>query len=165
MECLVYGWSVIGRRCYQTEWKTTWASMDDKATVDAGYDAIHRCTDASWFKWSNGLALFFWNRGPEYQREVRNRQPHFMTGALETPLMRKQAKARDPLKPKLMWAKVVQVRQQGYIKPGEVVSGMHYFCIEKSTSDIRMVYNGTSCSLTTYLYAPHYDLLFVKHTL
>jgi hypothetical protein len=88
-----------------------------------------------------------------------------MMGALETPFMRKQAKARDPLKHELMWVKAVQVRQRGYIKPGEVVSGTHYFCMDKVTSDIRMVYNGTSCSVNTCLYTPHYGLLSVKHTL
>jgi hypothetical protein len=67
-----------------------------------------------------------------------------MTGTLTTPFMRKQAKARDPLKHELVWAKVVQVRQRGYIKPGEVASGTHYFCVDKGTSDIRMVYNGTA---------------------
>ncbi len=82
-----------------------------------------------------------------------------------TPFMRKQAKARDPLKHKLMQAKVVQVCQQGYIKPGKVVSGMHYFCVDKGTLDIRMVNNGTSCGLNAQLHAPHYGLLSVKHTL
>jgi hypothetical protein len=88
-----------------------------------------------------------------------------MTGTFGTPLMRKQSKARDPHKHELMRAKVVQVRQQGYIKPGMVVSGTHYFCVDKGTSDIRMVYNGTSCGLKAQLYAPHCGLLLVKHTL
>jgi hypothetical protein len=33
----------------------------------------------------------------------------------------------------------MQVRQRGYIKPGNVISGTHYFCEDKGTSDIRMV--------------------------
>jgi hypothetical protein len=48
-----------------------------------------------------------------------------MTGTLTMLFMRKQAVARDPLKHKLMQAKVVQVHQQGYIKLGKVVSGAH----------------------------------------
>jgi hypothetical protein len=133
--------------------------------VEAGFDAIHRCADATWFEWSKGSALLFWNWGPEYQREVRDGQPHFMTDSAGTPFLRKQSKARDPHKHKLMRAKVVQVRQRGYIKPGRVVSGTHYFCVDKGTSDIRMVYNGTSCGLNAQLHAPHYSLLSVKHTL
>ena len=88
-----------------------------------------------------------------------------MIGALDKPFMRKQAKAKDSLKHKLMRAKVVQVHQQGYIKLGNVTSGMHYFCVDKGTLDIRMVYNGTSCGLSTCLHAPHYELLLVKYTL
>jgi hypothetical protein len=84
-----------------------------------------------------------------------------MTGTLEMPFMMKQAKARDPLKHKLLRAKVVQVHQQGYIKQGVVVSGTNYFCVDKGTLDIRMVYNGTSWGLNTYLYALHYNLLSV----
>ena len=88
-----------------------------------------------------------------------------MIGTLNEPFMRKQAKAKDYLKNKLIRAKVVQVCQWGYIKPGSVTSGTHYFCVDKWTSDIRMVYNGTSCGLNTCLHAPHYGLLSVKHTL
>ena len=47
-----------------------------------------------------------------------------------------------------MRAKVVEVRQQGYIKPGNVTSGTHYFCVDKGTLDIRMVYNGTVADST-----------------
>ena len=88
-----------------------------------------------------------------------------MIGSLDEPFMRKQAKAKDSLKHELMRAKVVEVRQRGYIKPGNVTSGTHYFCVDKGTSDIRMVYNGTSCGLNACLHAPHYGLLSVKHTL
>ena len=88
-----------------------------------------------------------------------------MTGTPEEPFLRKQAKAKDPLKHELMREKVVRVRQRGYIKPGEVTSGTHYFCVDKGETDIRMVYNGTSCGLNAYLHAPHYGLLMVKHTM
>jgi hypothetical protein len=96
---------------------------------------------------------------------VRDGEPHFMTGTVGTPFLRKQFKARDPHKHELMRAKVVQVCQRGYIKPGRVVSGTHYFCVDKGTSYIRMVYNGTSCGLNAQLHAPHYGLLSVKHAL
>ncbi len=100
----VYEWSATGRQRYQTKWRLTRASADGKATVEAGHDVIHCCTDATWFEWPKGLAPLFWNWGPEYQKEVRDGQPHFMTGTLIMPFMRKQAKARDPLKQELMRA-------------------------------------------------------------
>jgi hypothetical protein len=79
--------------------------------VAAGLDAIYRCADATWFEWPKGSAPLFWNWGQEYQREVRDGQPHFMTGGLEAPFLHKQAKAKDPDQHELMRAKVVQVRQ------------------------------------------------------
>ncbi len=161
----MYEWVATGRRRYRCEWKVARASTEGRATVEAGFDAIHRCADATWFEWPKGSALLFWNWGPEYQREVRDGEPHFMTGTVGTPFLRKQFKARDPHKHELMRAKVVQVCQRGYIKPGRVVSGTHYFCVDKGTSYIRMVYNGTSCGLNAQLHAPHYGLLSVKHAL
>jgi hypothetical protein len=49
---------------------------------------------------------------------------------------------------------VVQVRKRGYILPGKVIGGTHYFCVDKGLDDIRMVYNGTSCGLNEVLWAP-----------
>ncbi len=89
-----------------------------------------------------------------------------MTVSLKKPFMRRQTKANDRLKHELMRAKVVQVCQQGYITPGHVTSGTNYFFyVDKGTSEIRMVYNSTSCGLNECLHAPHYVLLLVKHTL
>ena len=157
--------SATGRRLYKAGWTAMRSTAEGKATVEAGHDAIHRCADASWFEWCKGSAPLFWNWGLEYQREVRDGQPHFMMGTPGEPFLRKQAKAKDPLKHELMRDKVVQVRRRGYIKPGEVTSGTHYFCVDKGETDIRMVYNGTSCGLNAYLHAPHYGLLTVKHTM
>jgi hypothetical protein len=64
-----------------------------------------------------------------------------------------------------MRAKVVQVRKRGYILPGKVIGGTHYFCVDKGPDDIRMVYNGTSCGLNEVLWAPHFGLLTIKQTL
>jgi hypothetical protein len=88
-----------------------------------------------------------------------------MMGTPGEPFLGKQSTAKDPLKHELMRNKVVQVRRRGYIKPEEVTSGTHYFCVDKGETNIRMVYNYTGCGLNAYLYAPHYGLLTVKHML
>ena len=107
----VYDWTDRGRKLYQAEWRTLRSHPEGRATVEAGYDAIHRCADATWFEWPKGSAPLFWNWGKEYQRAVRDGQPHFMIGSLDKPFMWKQAKAKDSLKHELMRAKVVEVRQ------------------------------------------------------
>jgi hypothetical protein len=80
--------------------------------------------------------------------------------------MQPQKGHKDPAKHEMMRAKVVQVRKQGYILPGKVVGGTHYFCVDnKGADDIRMVYNGTSCGLNDVLWAPRFGLPTVKQTL
>ena len=113
----VYAWAsnqdgLSERLIYKADWMATRVSTERKATVEARHDAIHRYSDASWFEWSKSSAPLFWNWGPEYQREVRDGQPHFIMGTPK-PFLRKQAKAKDPLKHELMREKVVQVRRRG----------------------------------------------------
>ena len=64
-----------------------------------------------------------------------------------------------------MRKKVVQVWKRGYVSPGTVLSGMHYFLVPKGLEDIRMVYNGTSCGLNKVLWAPRFGLPTVRQTL
>ena len=64
-----------------------------------------------------------------------------------------------------MRAKVVKVHQLDYIREGAVTSGTSFFSVDKGATDIRMVFNGTSCGLNEIIYAPHFGLPTVKETL
>jgi hypothetical protein len=79
--------------------------------------------------------------------------------------MKLQKRHRDPAKHVLMRPKLVQVKKQGYISPGQVSGEMHYFCVDKGFDNIRMVYNGTSCGLNNALWAPRFGLPAFKQTL
>ena len=153
-----------GRAAYKAQWGFIRSKVDGLATIRAGHDALRRSANASWFEWLEGSAPFFWNWGVEYQRGVRDGQPHYITGAFPN-FMQPQTGHKDPAKHELMRAKVVQVRKRGYILPGKVVGGTHYFCVDKGEDDIRMVYNGTSCGLNDVLWAPRFGLPTVKQTL
>jgi hypothetical protein len=107
---------------------------------------------------------FFCNWGKEYQRLIWDGQLHFITGPFPI-FLKPQKRHRDPAKHKLMRAKVVQVQKWGYILPGKVIGGTHYFCVDKGLEDIRMVYNGTNCGLNKILWAPRFGLPTVKQTL
>ena len=52
-----------------------------------------------------------------------------------------------------------------YILNGWVESITHMFCVPKGEDDIRMVYNGTSFRLNAVLWAPHFSLPVMNHTL
>jgi hypothetical protein len=154
-----------GRLSYTKEWALLRSSEEGTATVEAGFDAIRRCANSSWFEWLEGSAPLFWNWPQEYQRDVRDGQPHYITGLFGTPYLRPQSKHKDPAKHELMQAKVVKVRRLGYIKAGKLESGTSFFSVDKGAMDIRMVYNGTSCGLNDILYAPHFGLPTVRATL
>ena len=77
---------------------------------------------------------------------MRDGQRHFLTGLLPV-CTKPQKRHRDPVSHELMRAKVLKVRKQGYVCPGVVTSGTHYFSVPKGLDDNRMVNNGTSCGL------------------
>ena len=150
----MYDWTDRGKKLYQAEWRTLRSHPEGRATVKAGYDAIHRCPDATWFEWPKGSAPLFWNWGKEYQRAVWDGQPHFMIGSLDKPFMRKQAKAKDSLKHELMRAKVVEVRQRGYIKPGNVSSGITTFAWTRGRRTSEWCTTAPVAD-STHVYTPH----------
>ena len=153
-----------GRLRYTSQLRTLRSCQEGKASFEVGYDGIRRAAESSWFEWLEGSAPFFWNWPEKYQKGIRDGQPHFMTGEFGV-FLRAQKKQRDAAKHEKMRAKIVQVRKRGYVSPGHVVSLTHYFCVDKGEDDIRMVYNGTSCGLNSVLWAPHFGLPTVRHTL
>ena len=84
-----------------------------------------------------------------YQRDVRDGQPHYWMGTFgpPVPFLRPQSKHKDPVKQESMRAKVVKARRLEYIKAGRIERGTSFFSVDKGVTDIRIVYNGTSCGL------------------
>ena len=67
---------------------------------------------------------------------------------------------------KRMITKVNKVRERRYIEQLDGVQSItHMFPVPKGETDIRMVYNGTSSGLNAALWAPHFGLPMVEHTL
>ena len=128
-----------------------------------GEDDYLRC----WWEWVTGSTPFFWNWPERYATEVRDGQPHFLVKdptklpAFQVP----QAKPRTDRDLELVQAKIIPVRRRGYIGPGPVDSLIHYFYVPKGLDDVRIVYNGTGCGLNEAIWAPHFGLPYVTHTL
>ena len=126
--------------------------------VDAGIKILHQVMAASWWEWTHGSSLFFW-RWHASQRELsRDGLTVFIQGPLPELRYRKPQRRPPPEKFDLVWSKLEQVRTRGYIAPGPVISLTDYFDVPKGESDIRMVYNGTSCGLNALLWAPNFWL-------
>jgi len=105
----VYEWMAKGRLFYNKKWALLQGSEEGTAMVEAGFNAIRRCENSSWFEWLEGSAPLFGNWPQEYQKDVRDGQPHFLAGSFGPPYLRPQSKHKNPAKQELMRAKVVKV--------------------------------------------------------
>jgi hypothetical protein len=56
-----FAWSNKGQAAYKAQWGFIRSKADGRATIRTGHDALRRSANASWFKWLEGLAPFFWN--------------------------------------------------------------------------------------------------------
>jgi hypothetical protein len=70
----------------------------------------------------------------------------------------------DLYKDKIL-AKLDNVREWGYIRPGAVVSLTSFFAVPKGESDIRMVYEATKSGLNDAVWVPSFGLPTVDATL
>jgi hypothetical protein len=128
--------------------------------VVAGADAIARFADSDWWSWKQGSALFFWRWPKGEQRSfARDGMPPWIKTRL--PRYTRRPRPPDPDKKPLVLVKLQTIIDRGYVVAPEdaafIKSLMDYFDVEKG-SDIRMVYNGTSCGLNDALWAPNFFL-------
>ncbi len=114
-----YKWTANGRSTYRVQCSLLQGSDEGLSTITTGHDAIQHCANANWFEWLKGSAPLFWNWLRKFQKEVRDGQPHYLTGTFRAPYLKAQSRHKDPAKHKLMRAKVVNVRRQDYIGAGE----------------------------------------------
>jgi hypothetical protein len=128
--------------------------------VASGVDAITRFTEADWWTWKRGSALFFWRWPAGEQRQAARDGMHIWIQA-RLPRYQRPARSPDPLKKHLILEKLQKILDRGYVVAPEmrdfIRSLMDFFEVDKD-SDIRLVYNGTSCGLNDALWAPNFWL-------
>jgi len=142
----------------------------DLRSLRKGTEALRYAAGASWWGWEAGSAPFFWRWPPEIRDVIRDGEPPRFIGP--PPSYRRPYKVpKDDETRVKQGAKVQKVRRQGYIGPLEerILSLMDFFSVDKAkvldpetlqemATDIRMVYNGTSCGLNKCLWAPWFAL-------
>jgi hypothetical protein len=137
--------------------KRTRGGRDRKESESAPYDKLAKdvvagVDDIGRFN-KNGSTLVYW-RWPagEQRRAARDRMPIW----IESELSRYQRKASTPnqLKKHLIWEKLQKILHRpcavAPVTVDFICSLMDFFDVEKY-SDIRLVYNGTSCGLNASL--------------
>ena len=139
--------------------------------AEAGSDVLLKLCDASWWEWTGGSTLIFWRWPQGMQRQsARNGMTAWIQGRLPTssrPAPRPNKEKFDLILPKLK-----TILDKGYVRleidqcllalidedPKSFVESLtDYFEVPKG-SDIRLVYNGTSCGLNVVVWAPNFWL-------
>ena len=161
------------RSIFQQDHDAFSSSPGGKASLKIGLDAMERAAgpyfrddpkySSTWWEWVSGSTPFFWNWPDQYQDEVRDGQPHFLTDDFGV-FVKPQRRPENEEVGKLIKKKAVPVHLKGYIEVGAVVSIIHYFYVPKGLDNVRMVYDGTGCGLNAALWAPHFGLPTVRHT-
>ena len=136
--------------------KSSLASSELLADGDMGATALSKALNASWWEWNSGSALFFWRWDPSQRGAARDGMEIFVRGKLPKTIGAGRGTRQD--KRSAVGKKLNKVFERGYILPGLVKSTIDFFDVEKGSSDIRVVYNGTSCGLNDALFAPSFWL-------
>ena len=94
-----YTWSSAGKRQYQDQRRKIRAQPHGINSLEVAWDAIRRGAGSftraltgrtkleevqAWWEWQDGLTPFFWNWPEESQEDVRDGQPHFLTGEFDS---------------------------------------------------------------------------------
>lgn len=106
--------------------------------LDFGLSDVGECNPDSamaWWEWQDGSTPYFWHWPEDYQSDVRDGQPHYLTGDFGI-FVKPQARANNPGHHEKMREKVVGLRKRDYIEP-YVKSLLHFFCVPKGLADIR----------------------------
>ena len=132
--------------------------LDSELSV--GKDCLNNYLNSSFFSWDQGSTLLYW-------RWAQGEQIHARSGfqpCISDDLPKSSKKASIPKQPvyEKIYSKIKKALNRGYLKLESDASKVHnvidYFGVEKGESDIRVVFNGTSCGLNGSVWAPNFWL-------
>ena len=123
-----------------------------------GLHVLGQVIQSTWWEWSSGSSLLFWRwNGTEQIKAARDGMRIYVSGPLP------QAKRLKPLRLPadqlaLVGSKIDGMIARQYLSVGPVKSCLHFFAVPKGPTDVRIVYDGTSCGLNDALWAPNFYL-------
>ena len=129
--------------------------------VQKGLLVIGQSIRSMWWEWSSGSSPFFWRwNGSEQINAARDGMSIFTQSSMS------KSKSRRPVKVprfdedtrRIVAKKVHSMIEKSYLEVGHVQSYLHYFAVPKGDSDVRVVFDSTSCGLNDTLWAPNFFL-------
>jgi len=142
-------------------------SLNDKNKLNSlnrelilGRECLNSYLNTSFFGWDKGSTLLYWRWSNDVFKYAKSGflpcildQLPKSTKAVSTP--------KQPIFDKI-YSKIKKALQRGYLKiesdHKNVMNVIDYFGVEKGESDIRVVFNGTSCGLNDAVWAPNFWL-------
>ena len=130
-----------------------------RTDLSSGLRVIGQVLRSTWWEWTHGSSPLFWRwNGADQIKAARDGLHIFCQTAL--------SKSRRPIpRPrfdidtrKIVSAKITSIIQKSYLEFGPVNSRLHYFAVPKGDSDVRIVFDGTSCGLNEALWSPNFFL-------
>jgi len=126
-----------------------------------GRDCLNNYLQSSFFSWDKGSTLLYWRWSNESQEYAKNGFSPCISGMLPASL-KSASIPKQPVFDKI-YSKIKKAVQRGYLKlevatDSKIKNVIDYFGVEKGESDIRVVFNGTSCGLNGAVWAPNFWL-------
>ena len=127
--------------------------------VVKGREILSQVLKSSWWEWTFGSLLFFWRwNGRQQQQAARDGMRSYIHGSLPVERRPKKVKIKPEFK-RLVTLKIEGMTKRNYLETGHVSSALNFFAVPKGDSDVRVVFDGTSCEfLNKALWAPNFFL-------
>ena len=115
----------------------------------AGSHVLSCYNNSSYFGWERGSALIFWRWHPSAIKEARDGFLPFLIQ--QPPIYLRRPHPFPEEERRLFFKKIFKFIETSYIIPNSsklpILSVVDYFAVPKGDSDIRPVFNGTTCGL------------------
>ena len=115
---------------------------------DHGMRCIGQILLSYWWEWTNGSSPMFWRWNRKEQiAAVRDGMPIYVSSPLPRSHRKTKVPRFDSESRPLVAAKIDSMISKSYLEVGKVKTFLHYFAVAKGDSDIRVVFDSTSCGL------------------
>ena len=137
-------------------------SLDEE--LIAGRGCLNSYLGSTFFGWDKGSTLLYWRWTTDVQEYAKNGFVPYISTTL--PNSKKGASTPKPLIFEKIYSKIKKALERNYLiiesDRNKVKNVIDYFGVEKGESDIRVVFNGTSCGLNRAVWAPNFWLPTAK---
>ena len=124
-----------------------------------GLAVVGQSLRSTWWEWTSGSSPYFWRwNGPEQISAARDGMQIFILSPMSRSRKTVSLPRFDDDTRPIVASKIQSMISKSYLEVGVVRSHLHYFAVPKGDSDVRVVFDGTSCGLNQTLWSPNFFL-------